>query len=264
MKKLIVLFLAVLLLAGCSDEITEVNSYLEKELNITDFENRDFQKGVQNPDAVFENEDFSFKILQTVTFGRTVYFVAESEKFNDFDGKQLCLSIDKLTVGEKTIDNYSMTYETAFEDSVNDYYIFRFYAEENFEKGDEMTLHLKNFFVIEDEYTDKEVCGPVEISWTLENIGEIRYFQNVGEKDEIEYIEITPFSVYVEFGKPIEEIPEMAAVYYHNEDKIIISGKEETTELIEGISDVRYFLDEMLDISKIEFLQIGDTRYIVK
>ena len=98
----------------------------------------------------------------------------------------------------------------------------------------------------------------------MEKTGDIRYFQNVGEEDEIKYIEITPFSVYVEFGKPVEEIPKMAAVYHHNENKIIISGIERETDTMEGITDVRYYLDEMLDISKIKYLQIGDTRYIVK
>ena len=264
MKKIIVILLALLFMAGCSSEIIEVNSYLEKELNIADCENRDFQKGVQNPDAFFENEDFSFKILQTVTFGRTVYFAAEAEKFNDFEGKQLCIDIEKLNAGEKEIKNYILSYETAFEDSEKEYYIFHFYSDENIKAGDEMTLYLNNFFIIENEYTDKEVCGPVEISWTMEKTGDIRYFQNVGEEDEIKYIEITPFSVYVEFGKPVEEIPKMAAVYHHNENKIIISGIERETDTMEGITDVRYYLDEMLDISKIKYLQIGDTRYIVK
>ncbi len=263
MKKFIVIILMFILLCGCGAETIEVNGYIAEELNISDCENADFQKGIQNIDAVFENEDFSFRIIQSCTFGKNIYFVAESEKFSDLDGKQLCVNIEKLMADDREIDNYGMSYLTVFEDSEKDYYFFRFSSEEFFEPGEEITLFLKGFFVIENEYTDRFITDPVELSWNLEKVGETRYFESHSGENEVKYIEVSPFSLEVEFEKHVEEIPEIYVIYSDNEAKIKIDGEPETEEFYERIKSVKYYFGEMLDLSKIKYIEVGEMRYIL-
>ena len=63
MKKIIIFLVLILLFSGCKTEEIEVNNYISDRFNISDSNNPDFRDGIQNIDAVFENEDFCFKVI---------------------------------------------------------------------------------------------------------------------------------------------------------------------------------------------------------
>ena len=53
-------------------------------------------------------------------------------------------------------------------------------------------------------------------------------------------------------------------MYHHDEAKIKIEGEPITEEFEEGIKESIYYFGDMLDLSKIDYVEIDGIRYILK
>lgn len=264
MKKIIIFLVLILLFSGCKTEKIEVNNYILERFNVSDSNNPDFREGIQNINAVFENEDFCFKVIQTCTFGSNIYFLAECEMFGEFKGRQLCHSVDKLIAGDEEVTDYVSICETVDDDSEKDYWVFSFYNENFFKESDKITLVFNDFYVTESDTSERKICGPVEISWNLEKAGDTKYFNSISKDGAVEYMEVSPFFFTIKFAEPVKKLPEIFVVYHHDEAKIKIEGEPITEEFEEGIKESIYYFGDMLDLSKIDYVEIDGIRYILK
>ncbi|MBQ5323432.1 MAG: hypothetical protein J6J07_08350, partial [Oscillospiraceae bacterium] len=144
------------------------------------------------------------------------------------------------------------------------YWIFSFYNEKFFKESDKITLVFKDFYITESDTNERKICGPVEISWNLEKAGDTKYLSSVSEDGAIKYMEVSPFFFTIKFTEPVKELPEIFVVYHHNEAKIKIEGEPITEEFEEGIKEAIYYFGDILDLSKIDYVEIEDVRYILK